>query len=114
LIAGAAAILIESELDAKVLDQVLGFDLAAAASPNGARPTLSDRQSVVLRHCDPVLIAHDNNPEGEAAANKLITLNPTFHRACPPAGHKSVADAYTAGVDIHVWALKAIERASAT
>jgi hypothetical protein len=101
------AFLFESELDSLLALQTLpGVGCASLPAGNNLHP---DYQTIF----DPVgdlIVAYDQDPEGQKAADKLVHNKPHFHKAFPLPMGKDLSEFYQAGGDVLQWMLDELNR----
>lgn len=97
----AAAVVVESELDAILIDQEAG-DLVTAVALGSASARPDEATHVLLSGMARIVVALDADPAGNKASGFWLT---TYHHAAlwPPYGGKDPADARQVGMSVRGW-----------
>jgi hypothetical protein len=108
---GRPAILLEGELDTRLVWQEAG-DLLGTASLGSARKGLSPRALGRLAARTPLLEAYDRDTEGRAGAERLRLVVPHLRTTLPPAGKDPTAY-WQRGGAVRPWIRRALDEAEA-
>jgi DNA primase len=94
-------VLVESELDAMLVEQTAG-DLAGAVATGSAKASLDTQAITCLLPASRVLVAYDSDPAGEKAAAGVLTLSSRMRRVKIPIG-KDPTEFHQQGGRIRDW-----------
>jgi DNA primase len=101
-------VLVESELDAMLVEQEAG-DLVAVVAAGTARASLDDRAISRLLGQSRILVAYDNDGPGDAAAARLLAMS-TRMRRHPTVSGKDPGEFYAHGGGLRDWITMGIVR----